>query len=274
MMGKGSILHDHAGIPAAKTIQSCGCMDARRLPAMLCMPRCPIALLALAAYTSFAGGPDGSVWIGTLAGLVLWRDRVVRVWTERDGLADNVVWSILPARDGSLRVGTAHERLRTAIAADLHDHIGAGLTEIAILSEIVAHRTGGSAPELGKVADTARQLLDKMNEIVWLVNPRRDSLHDLFVRLKDSYSELFSHAGVLFRATDLALFERVRLPMSYRENLYLIFKEALNNSLRHSGCQEIELAVALQGKRFEVVLRDDGRGFDPGGNGRGTASAT
>lgn len=460
--------------------------------------------------TSFAEGPDGSVWIGTLGGLVLWRDRVVRVWTEREGLADNVVWSILPGRDGSVRVGTAHgvsvlrdgrfrtidartrltndtvyclvedgagrvyastnrgvnvldlrgepavvgvlerndglasiegnvgachrdargrlwfgnvsgvsvydparelgtrqaprvrmagvrlydrdlplagieerafgyrdnyfqfafagidhaaphrvryryrlagldrgwtetdrgsvqytnldpgryrfqvqaasaagpwsapaelpftirspiwrrwwfvlivalalgsavalvlamrvrqllalERLRTAIAADLHDHIGAGLTEIAILSEIVAHRTGGAAPELGKVADTARQLLDKMNEIVWLVNPRRDSLHDLFVRLKDSYSELFSHAGVLFRATDLALFERVRLPMSYRENLYLIFKEALNNSLRHSGCQEIELAVALQGRRLEVVLRDDGRGFDPGGKGKG-----
>lgn len=159
----------------------------------------------------------------------------------------------------------ALERLRTAIAADLHDHIGAGLTEIAILSEIAAHRTGGTEPEMGKVADTARQLVDKMNEIVWLVNPRRDSLHDLFVRLKDSYSELFSHAGVLFRANNLGLFERVRLPMSYRENLYLIFKEALNNSLRHSGCQEIELSVALQGRRLEVVLRDDGRGFDPDG---------
>ena len=171
----------------------------------------------------------------------------------------SAVASVLALR---VRQLLALERLRTAIAADLHDHIGAGLTEIAILSEIVAHRTGGAAPEMGKVADTARQLLDKMNEIVWLVNPRRDSLHDLFVRLKDSYSELFSHAGVLFRATNLSLFERVRLPMSYRENLYLIFKEALNNSLRHSGCQEIELSVALQGRRLEVVLRDDGRGFD------------
>ena len=67
------------------------------------------------------------------------------------------------------------------------------------------------------------------------------------------------------------LFENVRLPMDYRQNLYLIFKEALHNSLRHSGCQEIELSVALRGRRLEVVLRDDGRGFDPargsGGNG-------
>lgn len=168
----------------------------------------------------------------------------------------------------------AIERLRTAIAADLHDHIGAGLTEIAILSEIAAHRSNqgtGLPPELSRVADTARQLVDRMNDIVWLVNPRRDSLHELFLRLKDSYAELFSHAGVLFHTTNLRLFENVRLPMDYRQNLYLIFKEALHNSLRHSGCQEIELSVALHGRRLEVVLRDDGRGFDPergsGGNG-------
>jgi ligand-binding sensor domain-containing protein len=173
----------------------------------------------------------------------------------------------------------AIERLRTAIAADLHDHIGAGLTEIAILSEIANHRASQGAhpgvatppPELARVADTARQLVDRMNDIVWLVNPRRDSLHELFLRLKDSYAELFSHAGVLFQTTNLRLFENVRLPMDYRQNLYLIFKEALHNSLRHSGCQEIELSVALRGRRLEVILRDDGRGFDlargSGGNG-------
>lgn len=173
----------------------------------------------------------------------------------------------------------AIERLRTAIAADLHDHIGAGLTEIAILSEIASHRAShgngqgvaAPPPELARVADTARQLVDRMNDIVWLVNPRRDSLHELFLRLKDSYAELFSHAGVLFHTTNLRLFENVRLPMDYRQNLYLIFKEALHNSLRHSGCQEIELSVAVHGRRLEVVLRDDGRGFDPargsGGNG-------
>jgi ligand-binding sensor domain-containing protein len=173
----------------------------------------------------------------------------------------------------------AIERLRTALAADLHDHIGTGLTEIAILSEIANHRASQGAhpevaappPELSRVADTARQLVDRMNDIVWLVNPRRDSLHELFLRLKDSYAELFSHSGVLFRTTNLRLFENVRLSMDYRQNLYLIFKEALHNSLRHSGCQEIELSVAVHGRRLEVVLRDDGRGFDPegsfGGNG-------
>jgi signal transduction histidine kinase len=179
-------------------------------------------------------------------------------------LAAVVTWVIR----SRVRQLLAVERLRAALAADLHDHIGAGLTEIAILSEIVAQRIGPSeAAEMTRIAETARRLVDQMDDIVWLVNPRRDSLHELFLRLKDSYAELFSHAGILFRTTNLLLFEHVHLPMEYRQNLYLIFKEALHNSLRHSGCSEIELSVALRGRRLEVVLKDDGRGFDPGGTG-------
>jgi signal transduction histidine kinase/ligand-binding sensor domain-containing protein len=171
----------------------------------------------------------------------------------------------------------AIERLRTEIAADLHDHVGAGLTEIAILAEIAGRRAAqpnpskesrgpdGSegAPEIARAAETARGLIDRMDDIVWLVNPRRDSLHELFVRLKDSYAELFSAQGVLFRATNLRLFEGVRLPMAQRENLLAIFREALANALRHSGCREIELDVSLRRRTLEVTLRDDGTGFDP-----------
>jgi len=113
------------------------------------------------------------------------------------------------------------------------------------------------------MAEIARHLVDRMDDIVWLFNPRRDSLHELFLRLKDSYADLFAGSGILFKTTDLRLFEGVHLPMDYRENLYLIFKEALNNSLRHSGCSEIELHVTVAGRRLEVRLADDGRGFAP-----------
>lgn len=168
----------------------------------------------------------------------------------------------------------AIERLRTEIAADLHDHVGAGLTEIAILAEIAGRRAAqrsesevadpsNAAPEIARAAETARGLIDRMDDIVWLVNPRRDSLHELFVRLKDSYSELFSAKGVIFRATNLRLFEGVRLPMAQRENLLSIFREALTNALRHSDCREIALDVSLRRRMLEVTLCDDGAGFDP-----------
>lgn len=166
------------------------------------------------------------------------------------------------------------ERLRAGIAADLHDQVGAGLTDIAILSEVAA-RKAGDLPELARVAATARELVDGMGDIVWLVNPRRDSLYELFLRLKDSYAELFAHAGAELEVGDLSPFEKVRLPMAWRQDLHLLFKEALHNALRHSGCRRAGLSVILRGRRLEVVLRDDGRGFDPirqNGSGEGLAT--
>jgi signal transduction histidine kinase len=113
-----------------------------------------------------------------------------------------------------------------------------------------------------------------MGDIVWLVNPRRDSLYELFLRLKDSYAELFAHAGAQLEVADLSPFEKVRLPMAYRRDLHLLFQEALRNALRHSGCQHAELSVALHGRRLEVLLRDDGRGFDPDRTGQGEGLET
>lgn len=163
------------------------------------------------------------------------------------------------------------ERLRASIAADLHDQVGAGLTDIAILSE-VAGRKAGDLPELARIAATARDLVDGIGDIVWLVNPQRDSLYELFLRLKDSYADLFAYNGALLEVGDLSPFEEVHLPMEYRQDLHLLFKEALCNALRHSGCRRAELSVSLQGGRLEVSLRDDGRGFGPerrNGDGEG-----
>lgn len=166
------------------------------------------------------------------------------------------------------------ERLRAGIAADLHDHVGAGLTDIAILSE-VASRKAGRLPELDRIAATAREMVDGLGDIVWLINPRRDSLGELLLRLKDSYAELFAHAGAELVVGDLSPFEKVHLPMAWRQDLHLLFKEALHNALRHSGCRRAELAVTLHGRRLEVVLQDDGRGFDPNhGNGQGDGIET
>ncbi|HEX5716832.1 MAG TPA: ATP-binding protein [Thermoanaerobaculia bacterium] len=163
------------------------------------------------------------------------------------------------------------ERLRASIAADLHDQVGAGLTDIAILSEVAA-RKAGDLPELARVAATARELVDGMGDIVWLINPRWDSLHELFLRLKDSYAELFAHGGAELEVGDLSVFEGVHLPMAWRQDLHLLFKEAIRNALRHSGCRRAELSVALRGRRLEVLLQDDGRGFSPerqNGHGEG-----
>ena len=158
------------------------------------------------------------------------------------------------------------EKLKLKIASDLHDNIGAGLTEISILSEVAERSEGHSSSivkkDLQKISDTARQLVDSMSDIVWVVNPQRDSLHDLIVKLKDSYNEFFSAIGISFQVKNVEKSDDIKLPMEYKQNLLLMFKEAINNAIKHSGCKKIILEAFYKNDSIEIVLKDDGKGFD------------
>ena len=159
----------------------------------------------------------------------------------------------------------AVERVRVKLAADLHDNIGSSLTEISILSEIISKKLDNADKEISKnlkmISNTSRELIDKMSDIVWLVNPKRDSLYDLILRLEDKYSEILSCTNISFRSQNLHSLEKVSLSMEHRQNLYLIFKEGINNCVTHSGCTEILLNANLKGKILEMTLTDNGIGF-------------
>ena len=160
----------------------------------------------------------------------------------------------------------AIEKLKTKLAADLHDNIGSGLTEISILSELAkkdveSYTNENVQSKLKNISEVARQLVDSMSDIVWVVNPRRDSLHDLLVRLKDSYSDILSSYGISFKIINLDKIERLPLSMEYRQNLYLIFKEGINNAIRHSKCKKMSLEANVRNNVLELTLLDDGIGL-------------
>lgn len=157
-------------------------------------------------------------------------------------------------------------RLKERLSADLHDNVGSGLTEISILSELAANHIKSDPSEALKkvksISETSRQLIDSMSDIIWVVNPQTDSLYDLFVRLKTTYSDLLSSLGISFRCDDMEALKNVKLSMEYRQNLFLIFKEGINNSIKHSKCKNIFFNARLKGKFLEIILKDDGVGFD------------
>ena len=168
------------------------------------------------------------------------------------------------------------ERLRTKLAADLHDNIGSSLTEISILSEVISKKINtvdeSIRRSLNMISVNSRNLIDNMSDIVWLVNPKRDSLYDLILRLRDTYSELSSYASISFRSENIKSLEKVSLSMEHRQHLYLIFKEAINNCITHSGCSEITLDASVRGRKLQMTLKDNGKGFlidhaSNGGNG-------
>ncbi|MCW9065478.1 MAG: triple tyrosine motif-containing protein, partial [Ignavibacteriaceae bacterium] len=169
---------------------------------------------------------------------------------------------------GTIRVKSQLEieKLKLKIASDLHDNIGAGLTEISILSEVAERSEGHSSTvvknDLQKISETARLLVDSMSDIVWVVNPQRDSLHDLIVKLKDSYNEFFSSIGISFQVNNIEKSDDIKLPMEYKQNLLLMFKEAINNAIKHSGCKKIILEAFYKNDMIEIILKDDGAGFN------------
>lgn len=164
-----------------------------------------------------------------------------------------------------IKTQLAIERLKAKLAADLHDNIGSGLTEISILSEVaknaVPEENIQAQNNLKNISEEARVLVDNMSDIVWVVNPKRDSLHDLIIRLKDSYGDLLQQLGISFKIVGLEKISNIKLPMDYKQNLFLIFKESINNCIKHSNCTRIVLDVHYENSLLEITLSDDGKGL-------------
>jgi ligand-binding sensor domain-containing protein/two-component sensor histidine kinase len=172
-----------------------------------------------------------------------------------------------------LRQALELERVRTRIATDLHDDIGASLTQIALLSEVTSRRTGetdaATKQDLSKIASVSRDLVDSMSDIVWAINPERDNLDDLVTRMRRFASDTLAARDIHLRFRAAAGDADARLGADTRREVFLIFKEAVNNATRHSGCTEAVVEVEKSAGWLEVQVRDDGRGIDASGNGGG-----
>ncbi len=172
-------------------------------------------------------------------------------------------------------------RVRERIARDLHDEIGSTLSSVSLFSSVAQKKAEGRAPEaselLGRITDSTTQVLEAMNDIVWAVNADNDDLASVIKRMHAFAVSVTEARGCkLHLHADEELKER-RLEMTQRKNLYLIFKEAVNNAMKYADCAN--LRIELLRDRSAVVLRvvDDGKGFDTnaingavgGGNGLG-----
>ncbi len=161
----------------------------------------------------------------------------------------------------------AVERERARIAQDIHDDLGASLTRITLLSQSARGELDHpeqAATDLDRIYRTARELTRAMDEIVWAVNPRHDTLDSLATYLGRFAQEFLSAAGLRCRL-DLPLRLPARpLTADVRHNLFLAFKEALHNVLKHAGATEVRVVLALQPSAFSLAVEDNGRGFAPG----------
>ena len=168
-----------------------------------------------------------------------------------------------------MRQQEALEHDRARIARDLHDQLGANLTQVALLAEMA--ESDKNIPDeveehARQITQTARETTKALDEIVWAVNPSNDTLEGL-VNYSGKYAqEYFALAGLRYRVDIPNQLPDVILPPEVRHNVFLAFKESVNNVVKHAQASEVHIRLRLTQTSFEFEIEDNGRG--PAGAGQ------
>jgi ligand-binding sensor domain-containing protein len=165
------------------------------------------------------------------------------------------------------------ERVRTRIATDLHDDIGSGLSQVAVLAEVLRRRVGSDpvvSDPLSTMGDISRDLVDSMSDIVWAISPRRDHVSDLTPRMRRFASEVLGARDIELQFTAPDHHRDLPLGPDVRREVWLIFKEGVNNVVRHASCTRASIDFSVGSSWLELSIRDNGRGFDLMSTGDGT----
>jgi ligand-binding sensor domain-containing protein/signal transduction histidine kinase len=155
-----------------------------------------------------------------------------------------------------------HERAR--IARDLHDQLGANLTQVALLGEMAEadkHLPGEIELHAQQISHTARETTRSLDEIVWAVNPANDTLEGLANYACKYAQEYLALAGLRYRAEVPTHLPRTDIPPEVRHNVFLAFKESVNNVVKHAHASEAWIRLRLSPGKFILEIEDNGRGL-------------
>ncbi|HTQ29459.1 MAG TPA: two-component regulator propeller domain-containing protein [Puia sp.] len=160
------------------------------------------------------------------------------------------------------------QAMRNDISKDLHDDVGATLGSISILSEVARHNMqSGSRDQayslLVKISNNAKEMVDKMSDIVWAINPKNENLQRIVQRLTEFGLEPCTSKSIRMEihADESSL--RHVLPMEAVKNIYLLVKEAMNNAIKHADCKNLSVSFTCISSVLHISIADDGKGFDP-----------
>lgn len=160
----------------------------------------------------------------------------------------------------------ALEAVRRQVATDLHDDLGSGLAEVAALSELAKRTLGSAVDRLDAIGSLARAMRESLGDIVWAVDPTKDTLAAVVDRLRQVAGNLFADSEVVVRfvVPPGAVLEAAILRPDRRRHWFLFAKEALTNAARHARARQVTVTVAVSRTDLRMAIDDDGCGFTPG----------
>lgn len=166
-----------------------------------------------------------------------------------------------------LKQAVKFEKLRNNIAGDLHDDIGSILSGISLSTNIIQKKLNGHQPEinnlLNKMSHSSTQMMDSMSDIVWTINVKNDRFDNVVNRMRAFAVQMLEPQGCAIHFNSDSALENMKLDMAGRKNLYLLYKEAINNAAKYSGCKNIWINLSLgANKKLALQIKDDGKGYN------------
>jgi ligand-binding sensor domain-containing protein/two-component sensor histidine kinase len=166
--------------------------------------------------------------------------------------------------------------MRNNISSNLHDDIGASLSNINILNELAKRNTGNpekSKEYLDKAGEDIQRISESLSDIVWNINTRYDDLQHLFIRMKRYAADMMDGKNIRYEMEFPDDAEKITLPMEQRRNLYLVFKEAINNLVKYSKTERALVSIRFEKKMIVLLIKDFGAGFNTANAGYGNGIA-
>jgi signal transduction histidine kinase len=157
------------------------------------------------------------------------------------------------------------EKMRNHIARDLHDDIGSTLSSIHILSKVALQSHADSSSSLSKIMDRSSAIMEKMDDIVWTINPRNDTMEQLLYRMKEFAAEMLEPLNIQYTFDEDGDLSSLQVDIRQRKDLYLLFKEAVNNAAKYSRCKHLLIQIRRTKDYLQMEIADDGIGFTEDG---------
>ena len=160
----------------------------------------------------------------------------------------------------------ALERLRNKVARDLHDDMGSTLSTINILSSMAKSKivsdTVKSSTYLTKITDNSQRMMEDMDDIVWSIKPDNDNMHKIIARMREYATGVLEAKDITLQFQTEEHIYAEKLNMESRRDLFLIFKEVINNTVKYAHCNAVTVHINIDKKRLYMTIKDDGIGFD------------
>jgi len=154
------------------------------------------------------------------------------------------------------------ERMRNTIARDLHDDIGSALSSINILSQVAQVEKNGDARNyLQRIGDQSARIMENMDDMVWSIHPGNDSMEQVIIRMREFVTEILDPKNIEYRISENVA-TKVTIGADERRNLFLIFKEAINNAAKYSKATRVEISLQRRDHSLVLSVHDNGQGFD------------